>query len=163
MSQSNIIHRTQSNRTNNARKVIGVEKASYGQSAEILTAEQPTETTQPAETVEATTETPIDPRTTKRQEFSMLEKARKLDAEAKSKLQKATELEQADASKDLDKIAKANGMSTTDYVRWINAKAVGAPTEKTLSPAEQVAENAKNWQEKMDKDMAEVKQMQKCQ
>src|SRR5258708_2843689 len=155
MSQiNNIIHRNQSKGLSPTdRKVISVEKRFP------KVVEEKSEGTDVVEVVKEEVTPPVkndDVRATKRAEFSVLEKARKLEADAKEKLKRAEELSAAYDSKDLDRIAKAYNMSTSDYVRWVNAKMIGSPTEKTLTPAEMVQEQARKWQETMENKVKEL-------
>lgn len=158
-----VINRHQSVGNISNRKTYSMDKASYGESKETLESERVPNTEVKESEIVAQVQEKVaeanleDVRATKRAEFSALEKARKLESTAKEKLRKAESIAAAHQSGDLDQIAKAHDMSTTDYVRWVNAKAIGAPTEKTPTPAEQVAANAKKWQEKIDKDVQELK------
>jgi len=153
MNQNNVIHRNESFGPSYAnRKVIAVEKSPLLNQS--LTEAQP-EVKETLTTVKPDA-SPEEVRSSKRAEFSALEKARQLESSANKKLKDAQELSEAYASGDLERIAKANGKSVSDYVRWINAKAVGTPTEKTLSPQEQIAENAKKWQETIEGKVKEL-------
>lgn len=98
------------------------------------------------------TSDPVVTREQKRQEWSALEKASKLEREAKAKLAKAQTLASAYESKDLEQIAKAHDMSVSDYVRWINQTALSGPTKEKVSPEIQAELEVKRWKEEVDND-----------
>ena len=161
---NNIIHRGQAYGNVSNRKVIGMDKSKYFQPEETeeVQLEEPKDRSEASQEVQDKVQevnsSPASPRATKREEFSALEKARKIEMEANKKLKDAENLAQAYQSGDIDRIAKAQGMNTTEYVRWVNAKAIGAPTSKELTPQEQAAQAAQQWKESVDRDRTDTNQ-----
>jgi hypothetical protein len=165
---NNVIHRTQSvGPSINSRKVVTVDKNPYLQSTISQTPPAESSSTEDKAQAQAVVEqvakvednnstASSDQRAKARADFSALEKSRRLEAEAKAKLKKAQEMSDAYESKDLDRIARAHNMSTSDYVRWVNATAIGAPTDKPLSAQEQIARNQQAWQQQVNEKLSHV-------
>jgi len=138
--------------TPTARKVLTVEKNP------ILNRSAEEETPIGVEESSVEPETKVEEPKSKRAEFAALEKSRKLEAAANAKLAKATELAAAYESKDLDRIAKANGMSTTDYIRWVNTSALVKPTRADPTPQELIEQNEKAWRENITQEVELTRQ-----
>ena len=162
---------TTNNMNRTERKVISVEKSPlYKQSEQSpsVVKEEPAPTTTPTTPTPPTLlikeEAPPITTTTrqqKREEFSALEKARRMESSATEKLKKAEQLAKAYADNDIDAIAKLNNMSTTDWVRQINAKLIGTPiNDNKASPISNIENNARSWQESMETQMKEVTRIQ---
>lgn len=78
-------------------------------------------------------------RAKRKEEWTMAEKARQLDASANEKLSKAKDYEHALANFDKDPmlLARALNIPLSDLLIRLQNSAMGAPTEKVLSPEEQ--------------------------